>query len=128
MYDAGKIVPAVLIGLALLTVPAWYSVANGQAVNRPQPVVANPDKQCVEPVEYMKANHMTLLVDNWRETVVRTGVRTYVASDGKEWNISLEGTCLDCHSNKAEFCDRCHTQVGAEPNCWNCHNEPGGSK
>ena len=22
--------------------------------------------------------------------------------------MSLSNTCLDCHSNKAEFCDRCH--------------------
>jgi hypothetical protein len=38
--------------------------------------------------------------------------------------MSLTRTCLDCHSNKAEFCDRCHTYMAVDPYCWDCHVEP----
>ena len=29
--------------------------------------------------------------------------------------MSLSNTCLDCHSNKAEFCDNCHTYASVKP-------------
>ena len=29
--------------------------------------------------------------------------------------MSLTGTCLRCHANKAEFCDRCHAYAGVSP-------------
>ena len=31
--------------------------------------------------------------------------------------------CLDCHSNTAEFCDRCHDYASVRPYCWHCHND-----
>jgi hypothetical protein len=34
--------------------------------------------------------------------------RIYVNPEGKLFNMSLSNTCLDCHSNKEKFCDRCH--------------------
>ena len=71
----------------------------------------------------MKHEHMQLLID-WKDSVVRYGIRTYVASDGKEHVISLTNTCMECHSNKAEFCDQCHDYVGVQPYCWDCHNLP----
>ena len=72
--------------------------------------------------EYMKAEHMQLL-DVWRDSVVREGQRIYVNPEGKEFNMSLSNTCLDCHSNKAEFCDRCHHYASVRPYCWSCHIE-----
>jgi hypothetical protein len=68
----------------------------------------------------MKAEHMQLL-DVWREAVVRRGERIYVSPDGKEYNMSMSNTCLDCHSNKTEFCDRCHNYASVQPYCWDCH-------
>jgi hypothetical protein len=68
----------------------------------------------------MKAEHMQLL-DVWREAVVRRGERTYVSPDGKEYDMSLSNTCLDCHANKTEFCDRCHNYASVQPYCWDCH-------
>ena len=67
---------------------------------------------------------MDILVDDWREAVVREGIRSYVGSDGREYEISLTETCLGCHSNKSEFCDKCHNYVGVRPDCWDCHNVP----
>ncbi len=75
---------------------------------------------CVRSTEYMKAEHMQLL-DVWRDSVVRRGNRMYVSPSGKEYNMSLSNTCLDCHSNKAEFCDKCHNYASVRPYCWDCH-------
>ncbi|MDX1708870.1 MAG: sulfate reduction electron transfer complex DsrMKJOP subunit DsrJ, partial [Desulfobacterales bacterium] len=63
------------------------------------------------------------LLDVWRDAVVREGKRIYVNPAGKEFNMSLSNTCLDCHSNKAEFCDRCHNYASVRPYCWSCHIE-----
>jgi hypothetical protein len=71
----------------------------------------------------MRKNHMSLLL-TWRQLAVREGDREYVASDGKHYDMRLTGTCLRCHSNKAEFCDRCHDYVPVKPRCWNCHVIP----
>jgi hypothetical protein len=64
-----------------------------------------------------------ILLEEWKQRVVRDGMEYYVASDGEEYKIGLTGTCLSCHPNKDEFCDQCHDYVGVEPNCWNCHIE-----
>jgi hypothetical protein len=85
---------------------------------------AKEAKVCVRDKAYMKANHMQLL-DEWRDTVVRKAERIYVSPNGKEYNMSLSNTCLDCHSNYTEFCERCHQYASIEPYCWDCHiNNP----
>jgi hypothetical protein len=71
----------------------------------------------------MRAEHMQIL-DLWREVVVRGGQRTYTNPKGKEFVMSLSNTCLDCHSNKADFCDKCHNYASVRPYCWDCHIEP----
>jgi hypothetical protein len=68
----------------------------------------------------MRSEHMRVL-DLWRETVVREAKRTYTNPQGKEFVMSLSNTCLDCHSNKADFCDKCHTYASVRPYCWDCH-------
>ena len=62
--------------------------------------------------EYMRAEHMQLL-DLWRESVVRQTDRVYTNPKGKQFVMSLSNTCLDCHSNKADFCDRPQLRLGA---------------
>lgn len=102
-----------------------------EAAYVPEEKIITEEEQCIEPTQYMRDKHMDLLND-WKESVVRQGARTYVASDGQEYNMSLTGTCLVvCHSNKAEFCDECHSYVGTKyvrltPDCWDCHNLPEG--
>ncbi len=146
MYDKGKIITGVVIGLLLLTFPMAYLAASGEGGYVPEPVLPPDEEQCVEPVEWMTDNHMRLL-DEWRHTVVRGGDRIYGSSGGTEYYIGLTGLdeeemsvvrgspgmpdlksggCLQCHSNKDEFCDTCHSYVGAEPECWNCHVEEEG--
>ena len=122
MYDAGKIIAGIVIFLVLLTFPVWYVAATGEADSVPEPIIITEEKQCIESAEYMKENHMAML-NEWRDKYVRDGVRTYVASDGKEYLMSLTGTCLGCHPNKTEFCNPCHDYTGVDPYCWDCHTE-----
>lgn len=118
------------IGLAifimLATFPFWY--AGGKSEPAPQidlntPAINSlPQKQCVAPTAFMKTRHMKLL-DEWRNDVVRNNNRTYVTPDGRRFDKSLSKTCLECHSNKEQFCNRCHNYAGANPKCWDCHSE-----
>jgi len=119
MYDKGKIIAGIIIFLILITFPIWYLTAHSQASHVPQLQTPTIGNECIESTDYMMDNHMKLL-DEWRTMVVREGIHTYTASDGKEWDISITGTCLSCH-NKAEFCDQCHNYEGVTPNCWSCH-------
>ena len=122
MYDMGKILPGIAVFVLLFTSPLLYNAATGKAAAAP--TLPKPSgTQCVESVEYMRSSHMELL-ESWRDKVVREGSRTYVASDGKQYDISLVGTCMSCHTNKDEFCGTCHSYAGVDPNCWTCHVAP----
>lgn len=144
MHDAGKVVAGIAVFAGLVTAPIWYQASVGGAVqpldlSRDFPVVRpgapgfedlpadlalNPDgtpRECVEPTEFMRANHMAIL-DRWRDQVVREDVHDYRSTTGKTWpHLTLTGTCLKCHQKKAEFCDRCHDRAGEKPYCWDCH-------
>ena len=121
MNDKKFIITGVIIFLVIVTFPFWYN--RGKAAPAPEPILTEKAKAaqvCIRSTEYMRAEHMQLL-DVWRESVVREGTRVYVNPEGKEFNMSLSNTCLDCHSNKAEFCDRCHDYASVRPYCWDCH-------
>ena len=123
-YNAKAVIVGLTIFLVLVTLPLWKNL--GKVIPAPDPkldtpaIMAMKEKKCVESREFMKANHMLLLVD-WREEVVRTGNREYTATDGKKYNASLSNTCMECHSNYSQFCNSCHGYVGVVPNCWGCH-------
>ena len=124
MYDKGKILVGLLIGIVLLLFPVYYNA--GRAAKAPDPVLtdkAKAAKRCVEVLEVMKAQHMKIL-DQWRQEVVREDNRYYKSSDGKTYYKSLQLTCVECHSNKTKFCDQCHNYVGVSPYCWDCHIAP----
>jgi hypothetical protein len=98
MHDAGKIIPGLALFLVLATAPIWYNVASG---------------------------HEALLSD-WRDEAVRVSDRVYVTADGRRYEKSLTRTCLGCHQNKANSCDRCHDYLDVKPYCWECHVDPKG--
>jgi hypothetical protein len=126
LYDGKYIFAGLILFFALVTIPFWNNV--GKAVPVPTPKLDTPaiqklaekDRKCVEPTPFMRANHMQMLVD-WREEVVRTGTRDYTSSTGKKYTASLSNTCMECHSNKTQFCDQCHNYVAVTPTCWGCH-------
>jgi hypothetical protein len=123
MYDGGKIITGLIIGIVLLTYPFWSNL--GKASPRPEIVLPTKSKQCVEPREYMRAKHMQVL-DLWRDSTVRAAKRLYIGDDGQAITMSLQNTCMrsDCHAKKSEFCDRCHDYTGVRPYCWDCHMPP----
>lgn len=145
MHKGGKIIVSLIIFLAVLSFPYFYNMGKANAgpdVNLNTPAIQQlTDKQCVESPEFMKANHMQLL-NQWREASVRNGQSVYINSQGKSFEISLQDTCLNCHSTEVEkaaktegmsnpalnaspqFCASCHDYSAVKPLCWSCHFEP----
>ncbi|MEI6152979.1 MAG: sulfate reduction electron transfer complex DsrMKJOP subunit DsrJ [Deltaproteobacteria bacterium] len=124
MHDKIKITAGIIIFLIIMLTPFWYNGLTGKATYVPQLKIGTDAEQCIENTSYMRSNHSDLL-NKWKEAVVREGMRVHKAGDGKLYIKSLTGTCLNCHSNKAQFCDRCHNYAGAKPQCWDCHIIPG---
>ena len=123
MRDKIWVLAGLLAFLALITLPIWWDLAARTTSKGPDPVLPANEKQCVAPTEYMRTSHMELLIA-WREQAVRNGDRAWHAFNGKTYTISLTGTCMNCHSNKADFCDRCHNYAGVSVTCWDCHIDP----
>jgi len=123
MYNGGKITIGLIIFLAIVTLPFYVNI--GKANLKPDYVleteaIKNLDvKKCIEPVEFMRANHMRLL-RKWMNDLQNKDIDTYTASDGKTYDASFD-TCLECHESQAKFCDRCHFFAGVQPYCWKCH-------
>ncbi len=126
MYDSGKVIFGIVVFIILMTIPIWYNLAFGTGA-RPDPIVQTKDvpgkDQCVMDASYMRGSHMDVL-NEWRDVVVREGKRIHKTEDGRIYNMSLSKTCLDCHSNKEQFCDRCHNYMSVDPYCWSCHTIP----
>ena len=125
MNDMAKILAGLVVFVVLATSPFWLNALAGPESDPPELVLPVNEKNCVEDVATMRESHMDLL-DTWRDTVVRTGERTYVSkATGEQFEMSLTNTCLGCHSKREEFCNRCHDYVAVSPYCWDCHVEPG---
>lgn len=130
MYDSTKVIAGIIIFIATFTAPIWINYATGSDESL-KPVLSYPadEKQCIMTKEYMNANHMDLL-NQWRDEVVRSDSR-YLYKDGKPFMLkgvhaekSLTNTCMKCHDNKTDFCDKCHNYLDVKPYCWDCHVSP----
>jgi hypothetical protein len=123
MRDKSLIYLSLLIFLAVITFPFTYNLAAGPA-SMPDLKLPDSATQCVESTEFMRSSHMQLLID-WREKVVRENNRKF-EFNGRDLDRSLTNTCLaQCHTSKADFCDRCHNYSGVQdPYCWDCHIDP----
>lgn len=121
MYDSSKIIPGLLIFVLLVTIPIWYNYGSGNVA--PSPALPQDAKNCVLPLEEIRADHMKLL-NTWRDEVLRDGDRSTFELDGKQYQKSLMLTCMKCHTSKVQFCDTCHTYASVEPYCWDCHMTP----
>ncbi len=127
MYNKKAVLAGVVAFIILMTAPFWLNAGREHKkleLEKPQ-----FEKECVEPIKWMRAGHMQLL-DNWRNEAVRESKRDYTSEhfkaghDNKKFKKSLTLTCLDCHKNKKKFCDKCHTYAGVKPYCWECHVAP----
>ncbi|MBW1989851.1 MAG: sulfate reduction electron transfer complex DsrMKJOP subunit DsrJ [Deltaproteobacteria bacterium] len=127
IYDAGKVIAGLIIFFVVFTFPVYYN--HGKVEPAPKPSLETEkiqslyEKNCVEDKATMRSGHM-LLLDKWRDTVVRDRLRSYAGFKGTRFEMSLSNTCMDCHSNKEQFCDACHNYAGVTPYCWECHLTP----
>ena len=125
MYDSGKIITGLIVFLVLVTFPVWYNLALGKTDAKPELKKVENQTQCVMDKEYMKAWHMDLL-NQWRNSVVRTGDMVFASPNGKSYEKSLVNTCMKCHTAKSKFCDQCHNYAAVTNDCWDCHINPEG--
>ncbi len=83
----------------------------------------------MQALELMRGQLTQSLVDipgfgqarNW---IVEDSVRLHVGGEGKLFEMSLQNTCMNCHTSKEQFCDQCHNYASVSPFCWDCHVEP----
>lgn len=118
MYDTNKVLVGIAIFIVVMTSPFWLNA--GQKVDAPKPELPVAEKKCIASKEFMRANHMQVL-EEWRTEAVRHNERDYTTEDGRHYKKSLTLTCLDCHRNKKNFCDKCHDYAGVVPYCFTCH-------
>ena len=116
---------AAIFGIALAAAlgAGWAVSDDGEArASRvPKPVLAKAKgERCVEPVEFMRKNHMEVLMHH-RDRTMHQGVRTT--------QHSLKG-CVECHadpqtgsvaSGNGDFCQSCHAYAAVRIDCFECH-------
>lgn len=127
MYNSKAIIIGIAIFVIIFTTPFWLSWI-GQDYTKTGVQILPGETQCIENREFMRADHMRLL-NEWRDTALREENREYISAlNGKRWVISLQNTCMKCHSNYSEFCEKCHIANSVYPYCWTCHIIPGEGK
>ncbi|MBQ9537491.1 MAG: sulfate reduction electron transfer complex DsrMKJOP subunit DsrJ [Desulfovibrionaceae bacterium] len=122
LYNKSAVYIGIVILVILLTSPFWVGLFGH---NYTSTGITTPKDQatCIENADFMRAQHMRLL-NEWRDKALRDETRTYVATDGKKWEISLQNTCMRCHTNYKSFCEKCHLSNSVSPYCWTCHIIP----
>lgn len=115
----------ILLSFLIAAVAAAPAVAG--RIPRPE-IPAAKGAHCVRPTEWMRKNHMQLLM-RLRYEAVHDGIR--------HRQESLPG-CMNCHVSRLAngtypsatspqfFCNACHRYVGVSIDCFSCHtNRPG---
>jgi len=120
----------VQLAMALLCLAA---VCLAYAGDRGPIIPKGKGEQCVAETNFMRRNHMDLIVHQRDETVIR-GIRD------EPFSLS---ECVDCHAQRnpdqasadntdseqafirvdaeGQFCASCHTYVAAKIDCFGCH-------
>ncbi len=110
-----------LMALSLLGAAAPSSAGDSRV---PMPSFMEPTnaEQCVEPTDFMRRNHMNLILHQ-RDETMHKGIRTT--------KYSLK-QCINCHaadykggSEEAQaqhFCVSCHQYAAVQPDCFQCHS------
>lgn len=121
MYNTGKVIVGIIVFILFFTIPFWLNLGKVKAL--PKPELPKDETKCVEDTDYMRAYHMHLLHE-WRTRKIRKMQVYYMNHEGKLYIMSLQRTCMKCHTSKEKFCDRCHQVVVTHPDCWRCHIAP----
>ena len=118
-----------LLLMLMLATPAIVSTA---VADVPKPGIPDAIKgdQCVEDTDFMRKNHMEILLHQRDETMYK-GVRT------KKHSLK---ECFTCHvvkdtagkpvtvSNPKHFCRECHDYAAVSIDCFQCHTSTPGNK
>lgn len=124
MYNKGSVIIGLAIFVCLVTFPLWFNSLTAGHSDYPEVVMsADAGTECVLPAVEMRDKHMQVL-NQWRDEVLRDGERVSITVGGKEYRKGLQMACMQCHTNKEEFCDRCHEYASVKPYCWDCHLSP----
>jgi hypothetical protein len=109
----------IIIPIIIILFPFAYSIFSHTLIKDTsaiEPFLQMPDpkyKECVRDTEYMRHHHWELL----------RAVREEFVRHGKRGEISLS-RCKDCHTSRMEFCNKCHSAVSMQPDCYGCHYYP----
>lgn len=112
----------IVAALLLLTTSALAgSGDNSKAAGVPRPFIeVARGEQCVEETDFMRKNHMNLLMHQ-RDKTVHAGIRT------KKHSLK---NCIDCHASvttnsvtgsNENFCQSCHSYAAVKIDCFECH-------
>jgi [DsrC]-trisulfide reductase subunit J len=110
----GCLLSAVLLSSAALAAETDKTAAIGPVIK-----TYKGDK-CVRPTEFMRRNHMNLILHQ-RDETMHEGIRT---------EKYLLTNCVDCHANpktnsvlgKDGFCESCHEYAAVSIDCFSCHS------
>ncbi|MCR4332909.1 MAG: hypothetical protein NUV34_09455 [Sulfuricaulis sp.] len=110
----------VVAAASLLSATAVLAAETAGAKSAIGPVVKTyKGDKCVEDTDYMRRNHMKVILHQRDETMHR-GIRTQ--------KHSLKN-CVDCHADpktnsvlgKDGFCESCHVYTSVSIDCFTCH-------
>ncbi len=115
-----KVITVVAVFLIILMLPFlynWVSIGLFKTVQQPELVIEKTGN-CVKDTKYMRTSHGKLLIHE----------RSRIVREGERGAIGLS-TCRKCHTNREEFCDRCHNYAGVltlneKAGCFACHYYP----
>ena len=108
-----------ITGALLLTLVSASVLADAPKPDIPK----GKGDQCVEETEFMRKNHMELLLHQRDETMYK-GIRT------KKHSLK---ECIECHAvyddngqavthlNEKHFCVQCHEYTSVSIDCFDCH-------
>ena len=116
----GRTLLATILILVILLPLAYQAVSGVMALGAgpPQLFLQRPDpkhKKCV-----MGRDAREMRYHHWEHL---RRVREEVVRFGKRGDEGLN-KCMDCHTSRVEFCDKCHNAVSLSPDCFHCHYYP----
>jgi len=100
--------------LVVLLVPVLWSVGAWAVRPKDEVFLAKASGECVGPPEVMRPYHPAYLFQERDYTVRGTIVK------GERHVLAR---CASCHTDRSQFCDRCHAAANVNLDCFECHQD-----
>ncbi len=121
---------ALLLPIAVIVISPGLLAAETESssmgnVVLPRVITPKDVRQCVEPTDIMRRDHMKFLLQQ-RDATVLDGIRT------EKYNLT---GCINCHAQAADdgkivraedpeyFCTTCHLYASVKIDCFECHSD-----